>query len=390
MRVKILLHFIFFLSGIATVFIGAVLPILSAKFALNDLQAGNFFPAQLAGSLTGTYLTDWFGKKGKLGMAAWIGGFTMAGGLLLMNFDSYAVCMLGFLINGLGVGLTLPAINILILEMNPTRSAAALNILNFFWGVGAIVSKPFVDLTSAPTSIIYTTVVLSIPLLIGAALLLIFDQTSDEPVGIIADDASETLPIWRMPIAWMIAFFNFIHVGFESGMGGWITSYSERVETSAAIGLISPTLLYFLFFVIGRGTAPVFVRFLSTNAMLLASLFVILGGLLITISAETITGIAIGSAITGFGTSTVFPTNVSRFSETFGPGSMRRAMPLFICGTLGSMVVTWLIGYVSDATGNLRSGMAVLVFSIVVLILVQIILSLKNLTQSRKGAKPQS
>ncbi len=382
MKVKILLHFIFFLSGIATVFIGQVLPVLSTRFGLSDLQAGNFFPAQFIGSLIGTYLTDWFGKKGNLGTAAWIGGFTMAIGLLLINFDSYAICLLGFLINGLGIGLTLPAINILILEMNPNRSAAALNILNFFWGVGAIVSKPFVDLTSAPTSIVVTTIILAIPLLAGAALLLISNDFN-EAVPVTNDESAETaVSIWRMPIAWMIALFNFIHVGFESGMGGWITSYTERIETSTAIGIISPTLLYFLFFVIGRGTAPVFVRFLSTNAMLLASLFVILAGLVITISAETITGIAVGSAITGFGTSTVFPTNVTRFSQTFGAGSLRRAMPLFICGTLGSMIVTWLIGYVSDATGNLRSGMAVLVFSIVVLIVVQVILSMRSFTVS--------
>lgn len=378
MKVKILLHFIFFLSGIATVFIGQVLPNLSAKFGLNDLQAGNFFPAQLAGSLIGTYLTDWFGKKGRLGTAAWIGGFTMAVGLLLINFDFYAMCLLGFFINGLGIGLTLPAINILILEMNPTRSAAALNILNFFWGVGAIVSKPFVDLTSAPASIVVTTIILALPLAAGASLLLISNDFN-EAVPAVSDDTLETpVSIWRMPIAWMIAFFNFIHVGFESGMGGWITSYTERIETSTSVGIISPTLLFFLFFVIGRGTAPIFVRFLSTNAMLLASLFVILAGLVITISAETITGIAVGSAITGFGTSTVFPTNVSRFSQTFGASAMRHAMPLFICGTLGSMIVTWLIGYVSDATGNLRSGMAVLVFSIVVLIVVQIILSMRR------------
>jgi fucose permease len=379
MKVKILLHFIFFLSGIATVFIGQVLPNLSAKFGLTDLQAGNFFPAQFIGSLTGTYLTDWFGKKGKLGTAAWIGGFTMAAGLLLINFDSYTICLLGFLINGLGIGLTLPAINILILEMNPTRSAAALNILNFFWGVGAIVSKPFVDLTSAPTSIVTTTIILAIPLVGGAGSLLVSNDFG-ETVPIAGEVTLETpVPIWRMPIAWMIAFFNFIHVGFESGMGGWITSYTERIETSSSIGIISPTLLFFLFFVIGRGTAPIFVRFLSTNAMLLASLLVILAGLVITISAGTIGGIAIGSAIAGFGTSTVFPTNVSRFSQTFGAGAMRRAMPLFICGTLGSMVITWLIGYVSDATGNLRSGMAVLVLSIVVLIFVQIVLSMRKI-----------
>lgn len=383
MRVKILLHFIFFLSGIATIFIGLVLPILSAKFGLSDLQAGNLFPAQFIGSLTGTYLTDWFGKKGKLGTAAWIGGFTMAGGLLLMNFDSYSMCLLGFLINGIGIGLTLPAINILTLELNPTRSAAALNILNFFWGLGAIVSKPFVDLTSSKTSVIATTVILAVPLVAGAILLLIFDQSSEEPIAVKINESSEITSIWRMPIAWVIALFNFIHVGFESGMGGWITSYSERNETATAIGIISPTLLYFLFFVIGRGTAPVFVRFLSTNAMLLSSLFVILTGLLITIHAETNFGIAVGSAITGFGTSTVFPTNVSRFSETFGPGALRRAMPLFICGTLGATVITWLIGYVSNVTGNLRSGMAVLAVSIVVLIFVQIGLSLRGLSKTQ-------
>ena len=42
---SILLHIVFFVSGIATVLIGQVLPILSAGFALNDLQASFFFPA---------------------------------------------------------------------------------------------------------------------------------------------------------------------------------------------------------------------------------------------------------------------------------------------------------------------------------------------------------
>jgi hypothetical protein len=35
-----LLHFVFFLSGIATVLIGQVLPVLSGKFELSDLQSG--------------------------------------------------------------------------------------------------------------------------------------------------------------------------------------------------------------------------------------------------------------------------------------------------------------------------------------------------------------
>jgi len=28
--------------------------------------------------------------------------------------------------------------------------------------------------------------------------------------------------IWSTSLAWVLALFNFIHVGFESGIGGWL------------------------------------------------------------------------------------------------------------------------------------------------------------------------
>ena len=56
--IKVLLHFVFLLSGIATILIGQVLPMITKRFSLNDLEAGNFFPAQFSGSILGTFLTD--------------------------------------------------------------------------------------------------------------------------------------------------------------------------------------------------------------------------------------------------------------------------------------------------------------------------------------------
>src|ERR687890_21369 len=93
---NVLLHFVFFLSGIATVLIGQVLPILSARFDLNDLQLGYFFPAQFAGSLTGTLLTNWFGRLGRLVQASALGAALMAAGLLMMNLPSYELVLAGF------------------------------------------------------------------------------------------------------------------------------------------------------------------------------------------------------------------------------------------------------------------------------------------------------
>jgi fucose permease len=377
--VKVTLHAIFFLSGITTVLIGQVLPIFARHFSLNDLQVSYFFPAQFAGSLAGTYLTSVFGRKGMFLTATMLGGILMASGVLLMNVDLFSVCLVGFLINGLGVGMTLPSINMLILELNTDRPGSALSILNFCWGLGAIFSKPFVDLFSTADSICLTTFALAVPLLTGSLLLFVAagktEGTPSEPSNA---DGGETIPIWTMPVAWMIALFNFVHVGFESGIGGWLTTYTGRLDGQPMLHWISPTLLYFSFFVIGRGVAPVLFRFLNENKMLMLGLLTVLGGMIIILSAGNVLALSFGATIAGFGTSWIFPTNVARFSRFFGPTATRRATPLFICGTLGAASSTWLIGFISDKTGSLRSGMVVLIVAVVLLIGLQIVLGLRR------------
>ena len=381
--IKILLHIVFMLSGIATVLIGQVLPLIARQFSLNDLQLSYLFPVQFAGSLLGTFLTSQFATRNRFLLATVIGCFLMSGGVLLMNVDSFSVCLTGFFINGLGVGLTLPSINMLILALNPERSGAALSLLNFFWGVGAIICKPFVDFFSGGTSIFVTTAILA-GLLIAAGVFLIIvpgvrePKLPDEP-----ESGQELQPIWTTPIAWAIAFFNFIHVGFESGMGGWLTTYTGRIDSQSSSVFFSPTLLFFLFFVIGRGAAPIFFRYLNENKMLLLGLSTIAAGMIVTLSADSVLILGIGAAIAGFGTSWIFPTNVARFYNIFGAASTRRATPLFLCGTLGAASVTWLIGGLSNWYGDLRAGMVVLLLSVMMLIGLQIILSLTGQNRER-------
>lgn len=377
---KILLHAGFFLSGIATVLIGQVLPILAAKFSLNDELAGNFFPAQFAGSLIGTFLTNWFGKSNKFLLASLIGCFLMGIGILMLNLGSYELCLFGFFVNGLGVGLTLPAINMLILELNPERSIGALSILNLFWGIGAIISQPFVDFLASGTNIFTPTLILTIILfIIGISLALLPKGIEQKPIANGEADEDFSIPIWTNPIAWIIAAFNFIHVGFESAIGGWLKTYTNRIENDLIITLLPPIFWFWLFFAGGRIIVPVFFRLLSENKMLLLSLLVILLGVIILLSAKNLWLLSVGASVAGFGTSSVFPTNMSRFTKTFGPSASRRGMPFFICGTLGATFTTWLIGYVSNRYGNdLRSGMIILLGSVLILIFLQIILQLQK------------
>ena len=377
-KLKILLHALFLVSGTVTVLIGQFLPIMARHYALNDLQVSFYFPSQFAGSLFGTFLTSMFAKRNQFLAASFIGALTMAAGVMLMNVDSFPASLIAFALTGVGIGLTLPAINMTILELNPVNSAASLSVLNFCWGIGAIVCKPFVDATHVGGDILVTTLILALPMFAAAAFLFIQPTRVIALGGSDSDAERDTKPIWTTPLAWAIALFNFIHVGFESGMGGWLTTYTERLDSANAIHWLSPTLLYFVLFVVGRGVAPLLFRFLSENKMLMLGLLTVLAGMVVTVTASSVTMLGVGASVAGFGTSWIFPTNVSRFSHTFGPTATRRATPLFICGTLGAASSTWLIGFVSDRTGSLNSGMYVLVVSILLLLVLQFGLSIQK------------
>src|SRR5688500_1607887 len=112
-NLKIVIGFSFVLIGIVSVLLGQILPILSARFDLNDAQAGTFFFAQFSGSLIGTLVSGKFARMfGFVGVLA-LGIALMIVGLPLLNFHTYFVCWLAIFLYGMGTGLAIPAGNLL-------------------------------------------------------------------------------------------------------------------------------------------------------------------------------------------------------------------------------------------------------------------------------------
>jgi MFS transporter, FHS family, glucose/mannose:H+ symporter len=377
----IFLHIAFFLSGIATVLIGQILPIIGSKFALNDQQLGYLFPAQFIGSIAGTLLTNWFGKRNNFLLATLIGSFSMACGIIALNSGNFEICIAGFVVNGIGVGMTLPSINMLILELRSDNPTAALNFLNVFWGLGAILSQPFVSFLGKNNSLVIPTSLLAGLLgIIGILIAILPREKTIHLTDAKAIIVTNLPPIWTTPMAWGIALFNFIHVGLESGIGGWLTTYTQRIS-GGATDFIQPIILFYLFFVAGRLFAPVLTKFFDENKMLFIGLNGLMIGLFFMLFANGIPVLSIGAMVAGFGTSFVFPTNLARFNKTFGESSVRRTTPFFICGTLGATSMNWMIGFVSNRYNNdLSKGMLVMVASIFALIALQIVLSRRKLT----------
>ena len=296
----------------------------------------------------------------------------MALGCIGLNFGSWIWCITAISIYGVGIGSTIPAINMLVIELNRERSASALNTINFFWGVGAITCKPFIDSVGSSSSIAVPTFILSLSLLLVGVLILFSnyqkhpEESHKSTVGVI--------PIWATRAAWLIAIFNFIHIGVESSVGGWITTYQGRLIGTSTSGLISAALTFFLMLVVGRGIAPLFFRFFTENTVLLGSLITMTGGIVLILLTDTFGFLLVGSAVLGFGSSSVFPTNMSRFTNLFGSNATQNAMPVFVLGSLGGAFITWLVGFVSTTSESLRTGFFVILMSCVMLVILQIVL----------------
>jgi len=371
-KLLILLHIGFFLIGIITVLLGQILPVLSQRLSLNDQQAGYLFIAQFAGSLAATFFYDFLIKKfGYLRVI--VGGFCLSAfGCAGLNFDSWVLSLAAICIYGVGIGLTIPAINLLVIELNPKKSSSALNIINFCWGTGAILCKPFVDYVGSSNTILLPTVLLGISFLVIGAVIAFsnYQVNSEKNKGSFAFDT----PIWTTVTAWLIAIFNFVHIGIESSVAGWITTYESRLPQTLTGDLISAALVYFLFLVLGRALAPLFFRFLQDNAVLFCSLLVMTTGIILILWTENFLFLISGAAVLGFGTASVFPTNMSRFIKIFGAQATHKATPIFVFGGLGGAFMTWFVGFTSNAYNNLRAGLSVILIGCLLLIILQTIL----------------
>ena len=360
----------FFVIGVVTVLLGQVLPILSVRLGLNDAQSGALFLAQFSGSLVGTLISGKLASRYGFVFTTLIGLIGMIIGLPGLNFQDFVFCWIAIFVYGSGLGLTIPAINLLTIEITPsTRQSSSINLINFAWGVGAICSQPFVAFAARGDSLTAVIMILDIALLILALCFFsasrnLSDQRADQPTS------GPIEPIWDRPASWLFILFGFFVIGIESGLGGWLTTYSGSLQNGAPF--INLTVLFFSFLVLGRGVASVISRRMSENVLISICSITLLIGIFLIVFGEA--AAMVGAAVAGLGTSAIFPTNMVRFTRVFGPDATRNATPLFISGICGAASLSWLTGLVSTRYGSLRIGIAVLLAAAVSVLLLQIVI----------------
>lgn len=367
---KLSLHFSFFIVGIVTVLFGQIMPILAKTLSLNDEQSGFFATSQFVGSIIGTVSTAFLIRKIGFVKTLAIGFLLFVIGLSGLNIGGYEVSWASVCLYGIGFGLAIPSTLMLTAALNPIKTASSLNLMSFAWGIGAIVSQPFVGYFGGGKFTAPTLILVGISLVFATIYLFIFANLSNQSQAN-ETDSPPPIKIWNDSRAWLIVAFGLCDVGIESGVSNWLTSYTLRSNLPQELSGLSATPIFFMFFVLGRGLAAILARFLSNNQIIWASLTVtFLGTILLMLSTGWQT-IFFSAAILGFGLAAVFPTNMARFTETFGAAANEKTVPLFVMGSVGSITITWLIGYFSNAYNSLSAGLGVLIGAAILLIVLQ-------------------
>ncbi len=346
--------------GIATVLLGPMLPTLSARWSLNYSQAGALFTAQylastLAVALSGVLVSRWgfrFAiKTGLLLMGAGVG-------LLLTGPKVLGIFCIGAY--GGGLGLAVPAANLLVAEVNPGRRSATLNLLNFCWSAGAV---------ACPFLVAAAVKVHQVPLFLGAVAgfaLLMAIGIAAMPASIVEPSAkTHAAQKTGLAIPWghgsllMLAALFFLYVGVENGFGGWVASYAKSLgNLTPAMALMTPSFFYAAM-LLGRILAPMLLRLADEIRLVQIGLLVACAGMGGLVLSHGLRGVVVSACLAGMGLSYVYPITISLLSVKFGSASARLGSVMFTLSNIGGGLMPWMVGVSSNHFGSLKAGLAV-------------------------------
>ena len=357
---NLIAHAAFVPTGMVTVMLGPLLPLLAAKWSLSDRRAGYLITAQFIGSLLGTISSSVVLSRLGFRIAMVFGQLLMAIGAATLLSNSFALGAVSVCCCGVGIGLTIPTGNLIVAESAQHSRSSTLNLLNFCWSAGAL-SFPFllaaVEKTYDPQFLLRAIAGFLV------LLILVVGMFPGEIPGPRRDEPSSSGKLLlskylRQPAAIMLGTLFFVYVGTENAIGAWLASYAKRASDTAVAWITVPSFFYGAL-LLGRALAPLTLRRLSDARQ--ACLGVLLGmvscGLLIL--SHSTGSIAMCAFLAGLGFSTLYPIAISLLSAAFGTEARKIGGVMFALSTLGGVSVPWLVGFASTELHSLRSALTI-------------------------------
>ena len=358
---------VFLSAGVTLAGVGPALPLLALHSGQDIAVLGGLFTTISLGIILTQFgaglVSARFGQR-----------FVLAAGMLLMGSGSIGVTfgrslatlLAGALLLGIGFGGVLAAGNLLVGQLFPTRSAAALNGVNLFFGVGSMLGPAIAGLAGLRLGTPQTA------LWVGAGLLLalvpiVLIYAARPPTQAVKQQATEQ-PQQRNT-GWMLGLLLLIYIGTEVGFSGWLTVYlitgSSLAPATAALVVsgfwLALTLGRTLGAVLGLRLTPALLLTNSLLGLLIGAILLVLG------VGDRATSIA-GVLCLGLSCGPVFPTVLAIVATTARNSAATTSLVLAI-GNSGGLIIPVLLGVLLARYGPSAAAGLVLVAALTMLVL---------------------
>ena len=352
-----IVHVGFALTGVVTTLLGPLLPLLLAAWRLTDAQGGRLFVTQFVVCVTGAVIAGKVVERWGASRTVPPGMMMIAVGLIVLGVAANVVVgMIGIGIYAFGLGFALPATNLLISELEPERRAAALNVLNFSWTLGALLAPLVIAAMLKPFGVRgFLFLLATIVFVIGAVESVMFPEAPKVSAEIRNGKLAPQLRLWFAVV--MLAFM-FLYVGIENGFSGWVSAFTIRTEHTSQFATAFVQSSFWATLLLGRLLAPLTLRVMRSSTLIFCGMAIASIGIVVALAAPQIAALELGVLLCGFGLGPVYPTSIALFTEWYGTRSTGSSIVLGACG-LGGAVVPWIVGVVSDHSQSLRMGIAV-------------------------------
>jgi fucose permease len=340
-RTAVIISGVFFTAGLTIAAIGPSLPVLAARSGVEAAALGGLFTMFSSGVMLAQVAvvraSRRFGQR-----------VTLAASMALMCIGSLAVAqgsglpaLFGAaLLGGFGFGGVLATGNMLVAQLFPARSAAALNGINVFFGLGSIVGPALAAVAqarfSAPQMALWVgaaAVGALSPVVLGVAA-----RGAGEPAGD-RGDSRGAAPVH----SWLLGFLLLVYTGTEIGFGAWLTLYmiaSAGMDGTRAALVVSG---FWLALTSGRVLAVALGGRMSAFSLLKLCLVGLLSGAaLLALGIGNIPMTLVGVLIFGLSCGPVFPTVVALL--TSGPRSGPATSRALALGNGGALLTPALLG----------------------------------------------
>ncbi|MGB2626919.1 MAG: MFS transporter [Candidatus Acidiferrum sp.] len=356
-----LLHAGFVLIGIITASLGPLIPVYTKIWGITDAQAGFFFPAQYFTSLVGVVATSWLLPRFGFSKVLGIGFLFLSLGMAFLGVSPWFLTAGCVGLAGYGYGLTNPTTNVRGTQLPSKNVAAAVSLLNFSWGVGAV-ACPFLVAALVPRIGVRGFGLCVAALTMMLCVTHFVRKVPNKAVAV--QKPKHSLVDWKHRMASRqavpLVLLFFLYVGVEASFGGWVAALEKRLPGSAQASAlaVAPSVFYGLL-LFGRGLAPLLLRRWSTLVITISGiLFVATGGIAVALTSNK-SVLLMAVAACGFGCASLFPVYVTWMAEIFREDSDWIGALYFSAAALGGAVLPQLVGIIATQSHSLRIGILV-------------------------------